>query len=63
MRRPGIALADCIVCEIFVELATKAFTISDSGFAQARELDDYGDENIHEAVKNCPKDCITWEED
>lgn len=63
MRRPVIDLGACILCEICVELAPQAFEISDSGFVQVRELDDYGDETIHEAVKNCPKDCITWEED
>ena len=63
MKRPVIDLEACILCEICVELAPHAFEINDSGFVQVLELDDYGDENIHEAVKNCPKDCIAWEED
>lgn len=61
MKRPVIDLESCILCEICVEVAPHAFEISDSGFIQVLPLDDYQDENIHEAVKNCPKDCISWE--
>lgn len=63
MKRPAVDLGACILCEICVELAPHAFEISDSGYVQVRLLDDYQDEDIHEAVKNCPKDCISWEDD
>ncbi|MCF8076372.1 MAG: ferredoxin [Desulfotignum sp.] len=63
MKRPVIDLGSCILCEICVEVAPHAFEIGDSGFVQVRPLDDYQDETILEAVKNCPKDCISWEED
>ena len=63
MKRPVIDLGSCILCEICVEVAPHAFKINGSGFIQIRPLDDYQDENIHEAVNNCPKDCILWEED
>jgi ferredoxin len=56
-------MGSCILCEICVEVAPHAFEIGDSGFIQVRPLDDYQDEDILEAVKNCPKDCISWEED
>ncbi|MCA1793753.1 MAG: ferredoxin [Desulfotignum sp.] len=62
MKRPAIDLGTCILCEICVELAPNAFEISDSGFVQVLPLDNYMDDDIHEAMKNCPKDCITWEE-
>ncbi len=58
---PVVELSDCILCEICVELAPHAFVVNDAGFVEIRPLDDYSDEDIHEAVKNCPKDCITWE--
>jgi len=51
------------LCEICVELAPHAFEISDSGFVQIKPLNDYQDDDIHEAMKNCPKDCIFWEDD
>lgn len=63
MKRPAINPGPCILCEICVELAPHAFEICDSGFVQVRTLDDYQDEDILEAVKNCPKDCISWEDD
>lgn len=62
MKRPAIDLGTCILCEICVELAPLAFEINDSGFVQVLPLDNYLDDDIHEAMKNCPKDCITWEE-
>ena len=61
MKTPVVALEYCILCEICIELAPNAFKINDAGFVETLELDDYSDEAIHEAVKNCPKDCITWE--
>ena len=61
MKEPVVDMAECILCEICVELAPKAFLINDAGFVEVLPLDDYSDEDIHEVVKNCPKDCITWE--
>ena len=63
MKRPAIDLGACILCEICVELAPHAFEISDSGFVRIKPLNDYQDDDIHEAMKNCPKDCIFWEDD
>ncbi|HKJ98830.1 MAG TPA: ferredoxin [Desulfotignum sp.] len=63
MKRPAIDLGACILCEICAELAPHAFEISDSGFVQVKPLEDYQDDDIHEAIKNCPRDCIFWEDD
>jgi len=61
MKIPAVDLSCCILCEICVELAPHAFVINDADFVEVQPLDDYSDEDIHEAMKNCPKDCITWE--
>lgn len=61
MKIPVIDIGACILCEICTELAPQAFAINDAGFVEVLHLDDYSDQTIHEAVKNCPKDCITWE--
>ncbi len=61
LKTPVIELSSCILCEICVELAPHAFGINDTGFVDLLSLDDYSDGDIHEAIKNCPKDCITWE--
>ena len=61
MKVPVVELSCCILCEICIELAPQAFAINNADFVEVLVLDDYSDENIHEAIKNCPKDCITWE--
>ncbi|OGQ92723.1 MAG: ferredoxin [Deltaproteobacteria bacterium RIFOXYC2_FULL_48_10] len=59
--KPIVDLECCILCEICVQLAPHAFKINDAGYVEVLPLNDYSDEDIREAVKNCPKDCITWE--
>ncbi len=61
MQTPVIDLSGCILCEICTELAPHAYSLNDAGFVEVAVLDDYSDDDIHEAIKNCPKDCITWE--
>ena len=61
MKIPVIDLECCILCEVCVELAPHAFQINDADFAETLPLDDYTDEDIHEAIINCHKDCITME--
>jgi len=61
MMKPVVDLGCCILCEICVEIAPHAFEINDAGYVEVLPLDDYSDEGIREAVKNCPKDCIRWE--
>lgn len=61
MKTPVIDIGACILCEICTELAPQAFAINDAGFVEVLYLDEYSDQTIHEAVKNCPKNCITWE--
>ncbi len=62
MKTPVLDLADCILCEVCIGVAPHAFEINDVGFIEVLPLDNYDDEDIHEAIKNCPKDCISWEE-
>ncbi|MFH2060224.1 MAG: ferredoxin [Pseudomonadota bacterium] len=61
MKKPVVDICGCVLCEICVELAPHAFAINDAGFVDVLTIDDYSDEDIHEAIKNCPKDCITRE--
>ena len=63
LKKPVLDLADCILCEVCVDLAPQAFQINDAGFVEVIDLDSYEDEDITEAVKNCPKDCIHWDDD
>jgi ferredoxin len=61
MKTPVVDLECCNICGICIELAPEAFQINDSDFVEVLPLDDYSNENIHEAIINCPKDCISWE--
>jgi ferredoxin len=61
MKEPTIDLGDCILCEICSEVAPQAFQMTGEGFIQVMPLEDYSDDQIHKAVINCPKDCISWE--
>ena len=61
IETPVVDLGCCILCELCVELAPHAFQINDAGFVEVLLLDNYLDEDINEAVKNCPKDCISFE--
>ncbi len=61
MKIPVVDMAECTLCEVCIDLAPHAFKINDFGFVEVLPLDDYSDEDTREAIKNCPKDCITWE--
>ena len=32
------------------------------GYMEVLELDEYSQEDVEEAMKNCPEDCISWED-
>ncbi len=61
MRRPEIELSDCIVCEICVAVCPEVFSLNDAGYIEVADLTDYPDACVDEASRNCPKDCIFWE--
>ncbi len=61
MKSPTIEFEECILCEVCVEVAPLAFQLTEHGYIQVLPLMDYSDERIHEAIINCPKDCILWE--
>ena len=47
-----------------VEVAPTVFQYNESiGFMEVLDLDEYPLEDVEEAIKNCPVDCITWEGD
>ena len=45
-----------------MEVAPSVFQYNKSfGFMEVVELHEYPLEDVEEAIKNCPEDCITWE--
>lgn len=59
---PIVELSDCILCEICIDVCPEVFYLSDAGYVEVRELSAYPESEVDEAIKNCPKDCIYWDE-
>lgn len=52
--------SECLGC---VEIAPELFRYNEAtGRMEVRELGSYSPETVWEAIKNCPKDCIYWED-
>lgn len=60
MKYPVVELGDCVLCGICEELCPSVFHISDLGYVQVNDLTVYPEAEVDEAIKNCPKDCISW---
>jgi len=63
MKIPVVELSDCIVCGVCVEACPGVFRLNDAGYIEVRDLKNYPEEDVNEAVKNCPADCIFWQEE
>ena len=62
MRVPVVELSDCSLCGVCAEVAPSVFRISDAGYIVVADLPVYPEAGVEEAIKNCPEDCIYWEE-
>ncbi|MEE4608544.1 MAG: ferredoxin [Desulfobacteraceae bacterium] len=60
--RPVVDLGACSLCEGCIAVCPSVFRLNDAGFIEVVELDDYPQDEVNEAIKNCPEDCIEWEE-
>jgi len=62
MRIPVVELSDCIRCEICTEICPSVFFLNEVNFIQIKELASYPVSEVDEAIKNCPTNCIFWED-
>lgn len=62
MRVPVVELSECILCGVCEEVAPPFFQMNDAGFVEVVEFPEYPKIEVEEAIKNCPTDCIYWEE-
>ena len=60
MKRPVVELSDCVRCEICVAVSPSVFSLNEAGFIEIAELNAYPEEEVDDAIKNCPEDCIYW---
>ena len=63
MKIPVVDIGTCTLCMGCVEVCPEVFRENDAGYIEVAELETYPEEAINEAIKYCPEDCITWEED
>ncbi len=63
MKQPVVELSDCILCEVCTSTCPSVFKLNDSGFIEVLPLDRYPEDEVDEAVRNCPADCIFWEDE
>jgi ferredoxin len=60
-RIPMVDIGRCTLCGGCVEVAPDVFRYnSDVGYIEVLELENYPDEEVDEAIKICPVDCIEW---
>ena len=62
MKIPVLELSECIQCGICEEVSPSVFNLTDLGYVNIAELPEYPESEVDEAIKNCPADCIHWEE-
>ena len=62
MKTPTVELSDCITCGICVELCPEVFRMNDAGYINVSDLPDYPENEVNDAIKYCPVDCIYWDE-
>lgn len=53
-----IEMEACILCGVCAELAPQVFTLNDAGYIEVNDRECYDSVTLHQAVVNCPKDCI-----
>jgi len=62
MKVPVVELSECTRCEICVSVCPDVFGMNASGFIQVAAMEEYPEAGVNEAIKNCPADCICWED-
>jgi len=63
MKRPGVDLGECNLCESCLAVCASVFFINGAEMIEITDLDVYPESDVNEAIKYCPVDCIFWEDD
>ncbi len=63
MQKPSVELSDCISCGVCVEVSPEVFRLNDAGYIEVTELETYPQNEVNEAIKYCPTDCVSWQEE
>jgi ferredoxin len=61
-KYPIIDIGLCSLCKGCVEVAPTVFRFNPAvGIMEVIELASYPEDQVDEAIKNCPEDCIFWQ--
>lgn len=61
MKIPVVDIGTCTMCEGCVEISPTVFRVNDWEQIEVIELKQYPEDEVEEAIKYCPVDCISWE--
>jgi ferredoxin len=62
MKKPFVDMAACTLCGGCIEVCPQVFSENEFGHIEVADLDRYPEDEVNEAIKYCPEDCIIWEE-
>ncbi len=62
MKRPVVELSICILCEVCISVSPSVFRLNEAGYIEVIDHLAYLDLDVDEAIKNCPANCICWED-
>ena len=63
MKIPSIDLGACSGCEGCIALCPEVFRRNEgTGCLEVVELSAYPEAEVDEAIRDCPENCISWEE-
>jgi len=63
MKKPSVELSDCISCGVCVEVSPEVFKLNEAEYIEVTELETYPQDEVNEAIKYCPADCINWQDE
>ena len=61
MKKPAVDIGLCTLCEGCLEMAPTVFMMNHAGYIEVAELEVYPEDEVNDAIKYCPEDCIGWE--
>lgn len=62
MKTPVVDMEECVDCDACFEMCPTVFRRNDMGIIEVMDLSEYPEEEVDEVIKNCPCDCIHWED-
>lgn len=59
---PAVDISACNGCDGCLDISPQTFIYNDSlGFIEVADLEEYNQQEIDEAIKNCPTNAISWD--